>query len=187
MSARSVSAPHRVSRLPCFTKQLLSAMFAIEANVAKRTMRGSAPGERRGGRQKGTPNRNTVLLRDRLAAEGIEPADELVKIARAAQSSGELDLAADCWGKLAAFVYPKPRPVVIDPEGLIELEGRIAEVRTRSIMKEGLSPLLGLSDRLARAKLREDERAASVVSALPAPIVSTVIQNKKRTIRTNSG
>lgn len=118
-------------------------------------MRGSAPGERRGGRKAGTPNKRTALLRDRLSAEGIEPADELVKIARAAEDRDDLDLAADCWSRLAAYIYPKPRPVVLDPDELVALEARLAETRAKAAVKE-MTGFGDLADRLLRAEARNN-------------------------------
>lgn len=35
-----------------------------------------------GGRKNGTPNRSTLVLREKLAALGCDPVEELVKIAR---------------------------------------------------------------------------------------------------------
>src|SRR5690606_5376648 len=115
--------------------------------------RGSAPGERRGGRQKGTPNRGTVLVRERLDAEGAEPAVELVRIARVAEAEGELNLAADCWGKLAAFAYPKPRPVEVLPDSLVALAGRLHRARLEAVAELARDDpaLVTLADRLARA------------------------------------
>lgn len=44
---------------------------------------GRPPGlPKTGGRGKGTPNRSTVALREKLAALGCDPAEELVKIAQ---------------------------------------------------------------------------------------------------------
>ncbi len=39
-------------------------------------MRGSAPGERRGGRQKGTPNKTTALLKDAILMAATEAGGE---------------------------------------------------------------------------------------------------------------
>jgi hypothetical protein len=44
--------------------------------------RGSLPGERRGGRQKGTPNRATAAKADEIAASGMTPLDYLVSVYR---------------------------------------------------------------------------------------------------------
>lgn len=118
-------------------------------------MRGAAPGQRRGGRKAGTPNKRTALLRDRLSAEGIEPADELVKIARAAEDRDDLGLAAECWSRLAAYIYPKPRPVVLDPDELVALEARLAETRAKAAVKE-MTGFGDLADRLLRAEARNN-------------------------------
>src|SRR6476619_7070977 len=49
-------------------------------------MRGSRPGERRGGRQKGTPNRKTALTQAAIAAraanENLSPLDLMLAIMR---------------------------------------------------------------------------------------------------------
>jgi hypothetical protein len=113
------------------------------------------------------------LLRDALADEGIDPARSLVKIACAAEKKDDLALAAECWGKLVHFVYPKPRPIVIDPDALVDLEERIASARADAIARKGWHPLNGLADhmeRLARAQ-RAGERASAdpVRPAEPTP------------------
>jgi hypothetical protein len=49
-------------------------------------MRGSKPGERRGGRKKGTPNRLTQEIRDRVALEaasGLTPLEYMLRVMRA--------------------------------------------------------------------------------------------------------
>lgn len=134
-------------------------------------MRGSAPGERRGGRQAGTPNRKTTVLRDRLEADGIDPAAELVRVARAAEAGGELGIAADCWAKLSAYVYAKPRPVVLDPDELVALEGRIAAARADAVVRT-VGEFDGLAERLARAEGRftvvVEAPLQEVASAIPA-------------------
>jgi hypothetical protein len=45
-------------------------------------MPGSKPGERRGGRQKGTPNRVNALKRAEIAASGETPLDYMLRIMR---------------------------------------------------------------------------------------------------------
>lgn len=44
--------------------------------------KGSAPGERRGGRKKGTPNRRNHQLARKAAAAGITPLEFMLKIMR---------------------------------------------------------------------------------------------------------
>lgn len=131
-------------------------------------MRGSAPGERRGGRKAGTPNRKTALLRDALADDGIDPARSLVKIACAAEKKDDLALAAECWGKLVHFIYPKPRPVVIDPDALVELEERIAGARADALARKGFHPLSDLADRMERMRRAADRASADPVQSVEA-------------------
>jgi hypothetical protein len=45
---------------------------------------GSKPGERRGGRQKGTPNKATAALQAEVAASGITPLEVMLKNMRLA-------------------------------------------------------------------------------------------------------
>ncbi|MCM5556723.1 hypothetical protein [Pleomorphomonas sp. JP5] len=71
--------------------------------------RGSAPGERRGGRQKGTPNR-PASVRAFLESAGVNPAERLIVLAQRAESAGQIALAADIWSKLAVLAHPKPQP-----------------------------------------------------------------------------
>lgn len=71
--------------------------------------RGSAPGERRGGRQKGTPNR-PASVRAFFESAGVNPAERLIVLAKRAESAGQIALAADIWSKLAALAYPRPQP-----------------------------------------------------------------------------
>jgi hypothetical protein len=69
-------------------------------------------------------------------------------------------------------VHPKPKGIEIDPDALVDLEGRIAEARTRSMVKEGVSPLLGLGDRLERAKLRYHDVRPVIAATTAAPAQS---------------
>lgn len=138
--------------------------------------RGSAPGERRGGRTKGTPNRNTVILRDVLAEAEANPAEALVEIARRAESEGNIALAADCWGKLAVFAYPKPRPVVLDAEQAIAFEAALASAVARAKLQaeaevvEKHPGLVGLAERLERAHRWCSMSEAGVPGLPDAPI-----------------
>lgn len=64
-----------------------------------------------GGRQKGTPNKSTSFLRERLAAQGCDPADELLKIAREPNTRTESRIQV--YSILLPYVYPRPKP--LDP------------------------------------------------------------------------
>src|SRR5277367_6929162 len=49
-------------------------------------MRGSKPGERRGGRQKGTPNKTTAEIRELAQAHGPDAIAEAARLMKSAQS-----------------------------------------------------------------------------------------------------
>jgi hypothetical protein len=61
---------------------------AMNAKIAKTSNRGSKPGERRGGRQKGVPNKVTAELKDLARQYTQDALDALVEVVR-----GESDAA----------------------------------------------------------------------------------------------
>lgn len=67
--------------------------------------RGSQPGERRGGRQKGTPNRATAAQRDAIAASGLTPLAFLMKVYRG--SKYDIDLRTEAARAAAPYVHPR--------------------------------------------------------------------------------
>ncbi len=58
-----------------------------------------------GGRTKGTPNRATVVLKEKLAALGCDPAEELVKIAQ--DSKTLVESKVQIYSTLMPYLYPK--------------------------------------------------------------------------------
>ncbi len=79
--------------------------------------RGAAPGERRGGREKGTPNKATAALRA-LAADlmtaGESPLDFLTRVYR--DERHPIDLRVEAAGKAAPYVHPKLATVTLQGE-----------------------------------------------------------------------
>ena len=67
--------------------------------------RGSKLGERRGGRQKGTPNRATAVRQAEIAASGETPLDYMLRVMRdeTADPSRRDDMAR----AVAPYVHPK--------------------------------------------------------------------------------
>lgn len=88
--------------------------------------RGSKPGERRGGRKKGTRNHKIVELEATSAAEGISPLDVMLKAMR-------MHADADKWDE-AANVAKDAAPYVHARLSAVELNGRMA-IR-RSVRRE---------------------------------------------------
>ena len=67
-----------------------------------------------GGRQKGTPNRDTLALTAKLEAISCDPLMELAKIGMDHQNP--IDIRVRCFRELASYVYPKRKPVDISSD-----------------------------------------------------------------------
>jgi hypothetical protein len=57
-------------------------MMDETAKVAKNSNRDSKPGERRGGRKPGTPNKVTAELREEIAGTGELPLEYMIRVMR---------------------------------------------------------------------------------------------------------
>lgn len=68
-------------------------------------MSGSKPGERRGGRKAGTPNKATAAKAAEVAASGLTPLDYMLSIMR--DEENPKDMRLDAANKAAPFVHPK--------------------------------------------------------------------------------
>ncbi len=74
--------------------------------VAKSSNRGSKPGEHRGGRKKGTPNKNTQAARDMMDAMGFNPIEATIRLGQEAEENGDPHLAFSCYAKVMPFFAP---------------------------------------------------------------------------------
>ncbi len=85
--------------------------------------RGSKPGERRGGRKKGTPNKKSVDVKARLDELGCDPLEGMARIAREALDKGDRALAGQMYKELIQYVAPKRKAVEMtgDAGGPIEI------------------------------------------------------------------
>jgi hypothetical protein len=75
--------------------------------------RGAGPGERRGGRQKGTPNKRTLLRAEtlaRLRIEGSDPVDFMLNVMK--NPGVPLDMRLDAAARVAPFVHPRLQAVM---------------------------------------------------------------------------
>lgn len=76
---------------------------------------GRPPGQpKSGGRKKGTPNRLTQDVAERLAALGCDPLEGMARLAMDPQSSPEFRFR--CYAELLPYVYPKRKPMEIETE-----------------------------------------------------------------------
>jgi hypothetical protein len=71
--------------------------------------RGAKPGERRGGRQKGTPNKRTIAVAEKLEELGCDPIEGMAKIAM--DKNTELSFRAQMYKELAQYVAPKRKAI----------------------------------------------------------------------------
>jgi len=77
---------------------------------------GSQPGERRGGRTAGTPNKRTVELVERLAELACDPVEGLVRIAN--DPATDAALRARVYADLLPYLFPRRKSVELaDPNG----------------------------------------------------------------------
>jgi len=85
--------------------------------------RGSKPGERRGGRKKGTPNKKSQDVQAMLDKMGCNPLEGMAQIAQEALEEGDRTLAGQMYKELAQYVAPKRKAVEMtgDAGGPIEV------------------------------------------------------------------
>src|SRR5258707_3132249 len=147
--------------------------------------RGSKPGERRGGRQRGTPNKKTALRSAALAAAAtnpdISPLDYLLGIVRDANASSELRFKAD--QTTLHFVHAKPgsaRPgdpagpaKLIDGTGAFTIDNAVAKALRDDYHRLGELERKKCGDPLSAAEVEEEsklgERIADRARAIGCP------------------
>src|SRR5215471_15121679 len=119
--------------------------------------RGSRPGERRGGRQKGTPNRATAAKAAEVAASGMTPLDYMISVMRdeTATRPERLEAAA----KAAPYVHPRLSAVEYtapaEPEEDVDFSDLNAEEREQlRKMLERRQPGQGVSNDLGPIRRR---------------------------------
>ena len=80
--------------------------------------------EKLGGRQKGTPNKKTLIKADDLLLElDVNPIQRLIEIAESAESA--IDQKINCYKEIAKYTYPKLK----SQETYIEQQTECLEVR----------------------------------------------------------
>jgi hypothetical protein len=88
---------------------------------------GSKPGERRGGRKPGSPNRRTLDVIDRLAALRCDPIAGMARIAM--NKKTPIEIRARLFSELAQYVAPKRKALEhsAQPGTIEELLARIGD------------------------------------------------------------
>lgn len=117
--------------------------------------RGSRPGERRGGRRKGTPNKRTVELFGALErSELITPKQVMLQAMRLYWNEGKITEAVECAAKVAPYEHPR----------LTALDAKIDQHTTHRFAGDYRAKLAAEIDRLAEA---EEERIGEESASRP--------------------
>lgn len=66
-------------------------------------------GNKTGGRRKGTPNKKTQNVIERLDKLKCDPLEGMVRIAKQAEQDGDYPLAGSMYKELATYVYAKEK------------------------------------------------------------------------------
>lgn len=100
---------------------------------------GSKPGERRGGRKKGTPNKKTASIQEKLDAMGCDPLEGMALIAQGAMEANDFTLAGSMYKELAQYVAPKRKAldVIAKVKAQLEPTEELAEA-TETVERAGL-------------------------------------------------
>ena len=72
---------------------------------------GAKPGERRGGRQQGTPNKRTLAVTEKLEALGCDPIEGMARIAM--NETAELSIRAQTYKEMARYVESKRKAIEV--------------------------------------------------------------------------
>lgn len=75
-----------------------------------------ALGKKTGGRKKGTPNKKSQALMDRLKSLGCDPIEDMALVAKEAKTEGDWNLLLSASKELAQYVYPKRKAVEVTGE-----------------------------------------------------------------------
>lgn len=117
-----------------------------------------------GGRAKGTPNRRTAELAERIDAMDCCPAEGLARIGQAAERDGNLDLARAAYSDLAPYLYARRKAV--EHGGGLGLEQLITYSIHTGVPRGPLDPP---GDTPAAPATRPLERAEAPPPPMPAP------------------
>jgi hypothetical protein len=142
--------PHLIKAQKIMSDEIAPADTTDEPDAATAPKHGGArPGA---GRPLGGVSSRTAKLRDEIAALGIDPVVALARIGRDAEAREDWPVAIECFRSISPFVHARPKPVEIDPDGLVELEKRLVQAKIEAASVALSNPTL--ADRLARARAR---------------------------------
>ena len=104
--------------------------------------RGSKPGEHRGGRKKGVPNRKTAALQQVVAATGLMPLEYMIQVLQDEKSSVD----ARRWAATTAAPYLHPRFGPKEPPRAATETGGASTISDRDLARRIAYVLMRASD-----------------------------------------
>jgi hypothetical protein len=97
---------------------------------------GSKKGERRGGRKKGTPNKRTQSVIDKLAKLDYDPIESLVRLAKEAETAKDKMMEFNACKELAQYVAPKRKAVEMTAEvTTVDLADDLTDAQRENLKK----------------------------------------------------
>jgi hypothetical protein len=110
--------------------------------------RGAKPGEYRGGRKKGTPNRKTQRLQELVANGGITPLEYMLNMLRAPEPKNATLIQRLAWrnqrfeaAKAAApYIHPRMGSTEIDPNKTADAARKIRQQLSEMDATDGAPP-----------------------------------------------
>ena len=91
-----------------------------------------AEGKKYGGRVRGTPNKSTQSVNDKLAALSCDPIEGLVKLSIIGMEAQDYELVFKCLKELAQYALPKRKAIEIDLEA--HLSGEVEVLTDQEII-----------------------------------------------------
>jgi hypothetical protein len=123
------------------------------------------------GRRKGSLNRRSADLIDRLRKMGVDPAIKLAELALKAEASGDDDLAVEANRALLPFSYPKLKIIEADVAATGDLAERLAAARARVAARNAMAarpPAPTIDASAAPIEVRPVYEAAAPIAEAPA-------------------
>jgi len=89
--------------------------------------RGAKPGERRGGRSKGTPNKATKIREELIAASNLTPLQYMLMVLESPEASdADRKWAAQ---NAAPYVHPRLSSIEANVKGTLDIRSKLLEMK----------------------------------------------------------
>jgi len=146
-------------------------------------------GKRAGaGRKPGGKNLRTLAATELVKEAqdrfpGYNAIAALIALAMAAEKSGDVETARQCHAAVLPYTAPRFKPVEVDPDAVVELEGRLHRARldAAAAFAKDDPATASLAERLLRAKDRlESGLSPVVVITPPQPAIAPPPQDRER-------